>query len=419
MSLHIQKGKSFNLKQLRIWGREKFDFNKEFQRSKAWSKERQQRLLDSVIKNLSIGALILRKTGDKFEILDGQQRLQTIFDFIEGKDNLITSSSTEEFPEKRYEDLAKDPQRSADFDSFKVIYDEIYGGTDQEIADIFLRLQEGVPLNVAEKLNATIGKIRNFVYDVSKHPLFKKGVKIGEYRFAHRMLAAQITLLELESKLDHEPYPEFPDLRFEQFKKMYNEYRLNVPKKLYKGVYGTINFLYSSLGQDAKVLRKKSDVPILYSFASYLRKKYVLNPKLFRDFVIEFFTNVAQARIKEEEPAKNPFEKYIELRRKGLTLQTFTERFNLLLGSFLNKATNIRLKGKKRFFDVGQKLAIYYYKNNKTCQYCRKEVSWDDADFHHIEFYRKGGFTTVENGQLMHKDCHKKFHQKEGKDSDI
>jgi uncharacterized protein with ParB-like and HNH nuclease domain len=83
MSLHIQKGKSFNLKQLRIWGREKFDFNKEFQRSKAWSKERQQRLLDSVIKNLSIGALILRKTGDKFEILDGQQRLQTIFDFIE------------------------------------------------------------------------------------------------------------------------------------------------------------------------------------------------------------------------------------------------------------------------------------------------------------------------------------------------
>jgi uncharacterized protein with ParB-like and HNH nuclease domain len=89
MSLHIQKGKSFNLKQLRTLGREKFDFNKEFQRSKAWSKERQQRLLDSIIKNLSIGALILRKTEDKFEVLDGQQRLQTIFDFIEGKDSDI------------------------------------------------------------------------------------------------------------------------------------------------------------------------------------------------------------------------------------------------------------------------------------------------------------------------------------------
>ena len=70
-------------------GREKFDFNKEFQRSKAWSKERQQKLLDSIIKNLSIGALILGKTEDKFEVLDGQQRLQTIFDFIEGKDSDI------------------------------------------------------------------------------------------------------------------------------------------------------------------------------------------------------------------------------------------------------------------------------------------------------------------------------------------
>ncbi len=29
MSLTIQKGKWFNLKQLRVWGREKFDWNKE------------------------------------------------------------------------------------------------------------------------------------------------------------------------------------------------------------------------------------------------------------------------------------------------------------------------------------------------------------------------------------------------------
>ncbi len=376
-------------------------------------------MLDSIIKNLTIGTLILKKNGDKFEVLDGQQRLQTIFDFIEGTDHLTTSPTTEIFPEKSYKDLTEDPQRSADFDSFKVFYEEIYGGNDQQIADIFLKLQEGMHLNVAEKLNAMIGKMRNFVYDVSKHPLFKKGVKIGEYRFSHRMLAAQITLLELESKLDHEPYPEFPDLRFEQFKKMYRDYRPSVPKKLHKQVFGTINFVYRSLGQDAKVVRKKSDLPILYSFTSYLRKKYVLDPKLFRDFVIEFFTNVAQARMKDEELAKNPFEKYVELRRKGLTLKTFTERFNLLLGLFLNKATNIRLKDEKRSFEVGQKLAIYYYKDNKICHCCGKEVNWDDADFHHIKFYSEGGLTTVENGQLMHKDCHRKFHEKEGKDTDM
>jgi 5-methylcytosine-specific restriction endonuclease McrA len=43
-------------------------------------------------------------------------------------------------------------------------------------------------------------------------------------------------------------------------------------------------------------------------------------------------------------------------------------------------------------------------------------VKWEDAVFHHKIFYSKGGKTTVENCQLMHKKCHGEFHKKHGND---
>jgi len=57
---------------------------------------------------------------------------------------------------------------------------------------------------------------------------------------------------------------------------------------------------------------------LVYLLTSYLRKKYVLDFRLLKDFIIDFFTKVAQVRLKEGEIAKNQYEKYVELRKKGL-----------------------------------------------------------------------------------------------------
>ena len=315
--------------------------------------------------------------------------------------------------EKNYNDLQADPRRSPDFDNFEIYYDEIEDGDDQEIAMIFLRLQEGVPLNSAERLNATIGTMRNFVFEVSRHPVFVN-TKISPFRFAHRLIAAQICLLAIGSEFNNEPYPEFPNLRFPDLKDMYTHYDVTLPPSLNRRVYGTLDTIHQMLGKDARVIRKKSDLPILYLLTSYLREKYVLDYRLLRNFLVNFFTTVAQVRVPEGEVPRNQYEHYVELRKKGLTHDTFSERFRIVLGLFLNEAPNITPKDPKRDFEVGQKLAIYYSKNNGTCQYCHERVDWDEADFHHIIFHSKGGPTTVENGELMHIVCHRKFHQENG-----
>lgn len=313
----VKKSKCFNLRQLNQWGRNKFKVNEEYQRSKMWSDVKKQKLLDSIIKCFPIGNLILKTTDDdKFEVLDGQQRLDAIFDFMEG--HLTTPPETSNFRDKTYTDLQADARRSAVFDAFDIYYDEIEGGEDQEIATIFLRLQEGVPLNSAEKLNANIGEMRNFVFQASRNAIFTRGVKISPFRFSHRLIAAQITLLELESDFEHEPFPQFPNLRFPDLKKMYEDYSITLPPGLHTRIYGNLNKMFETLGEHARVIRKKSDLPLIYLLTSYLRKKYVLDFRLLKDFVISFFTTIAQVHVPEGEAPSNEYEKYVELRKKDL-----------------------------------------------------------------------------------------------------
>lgn len=74
----------------------KLIFNTEYQRSEVWGSDRRQQLIDSIIRKYCIGMIFFRKHGDgTYEVLDGQQRLKTIFQFMENK----FSTSAELSPE--------------------------------------------------------------------------------------------------------------------------------------------------------------------------------------------------------------------------------------------------------------------------------------------------------------------------------
>ena len=70
--------------------------------------------------------------------------------------------------------------------------DAVFVGFVNDVSDFFIRLQMGVALNAAEKLNAILGDVRDFVSEVALHNFFKKTIPLRDYRFSHRYLAAQI-----------------------------------------------------------------------------------------------------------------------------------------------------------------------------------------------------------------------------------
>jgi uncharacterized protein with ParB-like and HNH nuclease domain len=63
--------------------------------SDQWSEETKSLLVESVINNLSIPAfffeVIIEESGEKNEVIDGQQRLTTLFDFYQNRFKLVAS----------------------------------------------------------------------------------------------------------------------------------------------------------------------------------------------------------------------------------------------------------------------------------------------------------------------------------------
>lgn len=70
------------------------DMNPEYQRGNVWTVEQEEKLIDSIFKQINIGAFVFVEkdwacngdvVDDMYEILDGKQRLTAILHFVEGK----------------------------------------------------------------------------------------------------------------------------------------------------------------------------------------------------------------------------------------------------------------------------------------------------------------------------------------------
>jgi len=85
--------------------------------------------------------------------------------------------------------------------------------------------------------------------------------------------------------------------------------------------------------------------------------------------------------------------------------------YGLKPAGFTLYTTGLNLKDNIRDFDYGQKLAIYH-RDKGLCYFCKKEVNFNNSNFHHKKSWSDGGPTTVENGVLSHSSCHEKYHAK-------
>lgn len=175
--------------------RDRYDLQPGFQREKVWPESKQQKLMDTILKKWDIPKIYFRLVDEEnFECIDGQQRLTAIFRFYDNELKLPKDSGI--FKGFFYNDL---PDNIKDiFDDYELDLALIEEVTDEELGELFQRLQLGVPLNSAEKLNALSGNMRDFVKNLSEDPFFKSKTTLSEKRYAFQSVCAQLCLLEIE-----------------------------------------------------------------------------------------------------------------------------------------------------------------------------------------------------------------------------
>jgi Protein of unknown function DUF262. len=192
--------------------REDIQLDPEYQRlSGIWTKEKRQLLIDSLINGFDVPKLYFHEfvppkmiSGKKYRyaIVDGKQRLQTIWDFIDGnlaldddfrflRDPSIAAGGL------HYAELAKKyPKLKTRFDATTLDIVTIRTDDIALIEDMFSRLNEAVPLNAPEKRNAFGGPMPKAIKEVSAHLFFTKHIPFQDKRYRHRDLAAKFLYIE-------------------------------------------------------------------------------------------------------------------------------------------------------------------------------------------------------------------------------
>src|SRR5713101_7352899 len=180
--------------------RYRIDLDADYQREKIWSRNNQEELLDSIIKNIDIPKLYLARVTDdenfEYECIDGKQRMTTLLSFFKPETNenpLTVTIAGEKYTYKRLKkDLPNLAQKVETFELRFVIYPKL---DDEFLREIFRRLQLGVRLNSGELLKTHTGTIRDFIYkEMGNNAPFLRHTNLSERRFSRQFTLAQICI---------------------------------------------------------------------------------------------------------------------------------------------------------------------------------------------------------------------------------
>ncbi len=403
----------------RLFDNNKIVINKEYQRGDVWKNRQQIELIRSIFNSYSIGVLVLYiNESGQYEILDGQQRLLTIYKYLNGNISLENSGVTP------YAELSE--KEELFLNGYSVFYLKLKSHNletkEEDIVQTFLRLQEGSPLNKAEKINAYRGSFKNLFVEVKEsHPLFELMSK-EDHRFRLRLLAAEMLLLELEGDFEK---MDFPALDINTFKKAIEKYEKNISDKKQKNFKGNLDYLYRSLNVLLTAITPRDLLPI-YLLVSYLRRTKADNSKLEDElsvFVEDFLKDLNSFSIYDNKPPQgmqtSVFKNYLKYKteaRKATTGDSINFRLEFIVKEFKRKNPFI-LKDNKRLHDKEQK-RVLYLKQRGICQFCDKKIDFRfDGSAHHIIAHKNGGITDdLKNAVLLHNKCHQKLEKQLLKD---
>lgn len=400
----------------------KIFINADYQRGDIWKQRQKIELIESIRNSYGIGVLVLYiNDNGQFEILDGQQRLLAINQWL--NDRLeVEKTNIPKFSEMN-------EQERYLLNAYCVYYLKLKSydpeSKEEDIIQTFLRLQEGTPLNKAEKISAYRGEFKDTFKSIrEEHKVFEYlGV---EKRFRWRQLAAELLLIELEGDFERKS---FPELDLKSLENAAKKYKKDIPKNHVKSLKANLDFLHSSLNIMLTAFQPR-ELVAFYLLASYLRRNKAGKDGLaneFHEFAKEFLMNLNSFSIYDLKPPKgmsgkifNKYKLYKQQSKILTTGESLKSRLEIILEEYQRLHPFI-IKDRQRLFDAEQKRTLFF-RQKGICPVCNKEMVYGkETSTHHENAHADGGSSNdLENAVLVHINCHKRIEKrvkKHGKES--
>lgn len=185
------------------------NFDCAVQRGLVWDNEKKSLLIHSILYGYAIPAFYLVKNDEgDFDSLDGKQRSNAIYGFMNGEYSLTDSfpvvyddeGEEENFSGMEWEQLPEWAQDRIKDYSLTIYYFE--GMTEDEVREFFRRLNNGKPLSAVELTRVKAVSIATF-QELAKHKAVAKAVtEKGKERFTDENIVMQIYAMAYMENLD-------------------------------------------------------------------------------------------------------------------------------------------------------------------------------------------------------------------------
>jgi hypothetical protein len=385
----------------------KINLQPDYQRGAVWSRGQKQLLIDSILRDLDIPKIYLRELRDLAfteEAVDGQQRLTAINEFYNGVYSLAKDADPvagESVAGKSFQDLSEDIKDI--FEAYELTVVCLREASDEEVEEMFLRLQNGTTLSAAEKRNAMHGGMKNFVRDLSSHKFFNEICGFKNSRFAYDQVAAQMCRVAINGG----PC----SVKGSDLSKMYEQNQaFQSTDKIAKEIKKTLDLLVEAFKEKTPEITKLNALSLFILF-QYLRENFDIKgqSQLFANWFIQFEIWRKQDETKPSDERDPEMVGYQERINKSTDTQDSVEfRNRILLSRLLLEFPNLAPLDKTRQFTNEQRLAIWR-RDKGNCQVklrCTGEhCGWDHWHADHKKAWSNGGQTTVENGQVACAAC--------------
>lgn len=270
-----------------------------------WTSEDKQLLMDSILQEIDIPKLYFNRISkDGYEVIDGQQRLWAIWEFLDDMYLFKTDSKDEKLKKMEGYKFSDMKDLRDEILSYKLQIVMIANASEAYLRKLFLRLQLGKLLIMGEKLNASVGKMKDFVFNRMVKHSFIQAIKISDRRFAKQTLCAHICI----NSFTRDNLGEFVRTRYDDLKYFFEIYShlqgtdlKNFEDKCNK-IIAVLDLLGAAFKEKAHELRNRSFILSVYLFVEELLENQKREINKIMPMFVEFSIKML-SRLKEETAA--------------------------------------------------------------------------------------------------------------------
>ena len=412
----------------------------EYQRGLRWTVLQKCMFVDSILRGYSVPAFYFHQkkttaageTNTFFYVVDGQQRIDAIHSYSENAYPLLdfSENSSFRFPNflensncpwggKRFSELDEELQNR--LKGQPVVIYQITTDNENEIRDLFIRLQGGTPLTPQDKRDSWPGNFTEFVLRAGGKsgvdrwfglPLFKEVAKVSN-ESRRRQLVAQIFMLFWTVNKEKR----FCDIKSRNLDEFYHSQVGFDESSNDAGKFERICAkLYDELSGKPKVVGHH--LIHLFLLVDALMDQYV--PTSWSSHLVgslhEFAKRCKEAASASKNDESTEYGKYHDRYGRWTHTQsdnasTIQRRHAFFSEEMLKLISPIKRDPKRSFTELERETV--FFRDMELCQHCRMngkehKTRWDECELHHIVPHSEGGETAIDNAALVHRDCHPK-----------